>query len=127
MMPQEFETPPLSEEPGTTGRMVRVVVGITTFFFASYYQTMQLQSLLVASRPERTEYTIDMLTRDVEQGRVRLLFESSRDTIETEMRNSQDAALMRLSKALITHPPKYVSNEIVYGMSTYMNKVFEDE
>jgi hypothetical protein len=37
-------------EPGTTGRLLRVTVGFAALFFTSYYQTMQLQSLILSQQ-----------------------------------------------------------------------------
>lgn len=59
ILPGSFETRPLSEEPGTSGRILRVTIGIAALFFTSYYETKQLQSL-VASQIELIPYDVGM-------------------------------------------------------------------
>ncbi len=69
MIPGGFEAHSLSASPGTAGRVLRVTVGVGTLFFVTYYQTMQLQSLLTSSA-QAIDYTLDMLTDDLRSGRV---------------------------------------------------------
>jgi hypothetical protein len=48
MVPGSFMAQELSAEPGITGRILRVTIGVLTLFFVSYYTTMQLRSLLTS-------------------------------------------------------------------------------
>jgi hypothetical protein len=50
MLPGSFAAPKLSAEPGTTGRVLRVTVGLMCLCFTTYYNTTQLRSLLVATQ-----------------------------------------------------------------------------
>jgi hypothetical protein len=85
-----YESPPLSAEPGTSGRILRVTIGVATFFFASYYQTMQLSSLLTSSSSP-IEYTLHMLADDLRSGHVReLILRTTNGPIDKEFRNNNN-------------------------------------
>jgi hypothetical protein len=89
-VPGSFETPALSKELGTSGRILRVTIGVATLFFTSYYQTMQLSSLLTSSsRP--IEYTLHMLADDLQTGHVRNLLVLNADpAIKEELKNNNN-------------------------------------
>jgi hypothetical protein len=59
MLPGSFAAPELSAEPGTTGRVLRVTVGLMGLCFTAYYNTTQLRSLLVASQTILPSFTMD--------------------------------------------------------------------
>ncbi len=60
----------------TSGRSVRVVVGVTVLFFANFYQMMQLQSLMITT-VHISEYTLDNLAYDIERGAVNLVMHAA--------------------------------------------------
>jgi hypothetical protein len=72
MIPSPFEAGPLSVEPGATGRVLRVTIGIATLFLATYYQTMLLTSVLL-SQNQPIDYNLGMLADDIDNGRSTLL------------------------------------------------------
>jgi hypothetical protein len=79
------------------------------------------------SMPIPPEYTLDMLTSDIDNGRAQLVLDRVHTTLEKSIHASHDESLVRLSQALQRHPAIYASN--VYDeenrselMKTFFNK-----
>jgi hypothetical protein len=126
LIPGPFETPALSEEPGTSGRVLRVTVGVATLFFTSYYQTMQLRSLFTSStRP--IEYTLSMLADDLETGNVlSLIMQSKNGTLDKELYSNPDPSFEHLRHVLEKHPIMYSENSSQSTLMTLMHRIVNE-
>ncbi len=84
MVPGPFEAPELSAEPGNAGRILRVTVGVATLFFITYYQTMQLQSL-ITSQTRPSAYDMDTLINDIENNQTKLIMSDPTHALAIEV------------------------------------------
>jgi hypothetical protein len=114
MVPDAFEAPELSAEPGIAGRILRVTVGVATLFFITYYQTMQLRSLITSQMQPNT-YDMYTLADDVESGRSKLIMTDATQVLSDELRTSTEASFTRLRQAIahnhtrLRYEPNYSS------------------
>jgi hypothetical protein len=68
-----------------------------------------------------------MLNDDIESGLAQLVLERTRGIIETEMRDSLDPALVRLSDTLVRHPVVYQNDAFdKYNNSIFMTRIFRN-
>jgi hypothetical protein len=99
MVPGSFEAAELSTEPGRAGRILRVTVGVATLFFTTYYQTMQLQSL-ITSEQQPIIYNMDTLIDDIENDRTKLVMDDPGHSLSVELESSKDTMFTRLRHAV---------------------------
>jgi hypothetical protein len=85
----DWDAPPMQNDPGVAGRMLRSTVGIGSLLIVAYYESYLLQYLLV-SRAVSNDYTVDMLATDIEAGRVRLLQPLPGNSIEGQVMTAND-------------------------------------
>jgi hypothetical protein len=78
-------------------------------FLTTYYQSMQLDCLLMSQNHERT-YTLGALADDIEGGRARLLLTRIDSSIAAELQTLRDEDIVRLrraaTKTIIQYEPR---------------------
>jgi hypothetical protein len=94
MMPGLFEAPKL-----IAGRILRVTVGVATLFFITYYQTMQLQSL-ITSQTRPIAYDMDTLADDIENNRTKLIMRNPVHALSIELQTSKEPSFTQLRHAV---------------------------
>jgi hypothetical protein len=113
---------------GTITKFARCVA--LSVAHVSYEPTLSYQLITVqvphsGSKHTVPEYTIDMLTDDIDSGRVQLVLNAPNLTVERTIHASSEVSVMRLSQTLKRHPPRYESNQFVdYNKTDFMTAVF---
>jgi hypothetical protein len=130
MVPGSFEASKLSSEPGNAGRILRVTIGVATLFFVTYYQPMQLQSL-IRSQTQPIAYDMDALVDDIENKKTKLIMSDPSQALSIEVQTSTEASFTRLRHAVgfnqtrLRYEPDYslllqlVLNESYVGLVRY--------
>ncbi len=109
-------------EPGATGLVLRVTVGIGTLLITTFYQTSLLGSLLL-SHNLPNPYNLNSLAADIESGRTKLLMQQPDSPVAVEIHSlaALEPTIERLRHALIKHPPMFEPAEY-----TFMTRVLNE-